>query len=92
MQGWTATIRYGITRKRSTKWLKHTGNLFRKNLQIQGLKHFFFFFSGTRQNVRHGKNSVGQNVQRNKHSITITFIGFFKAKKSTHELKKKTVS
>ena len=33
MQGWTATTRYGVTRKRSTKSLKPTGNLFRKNLQ-----------------------------------------------------------
>ena len=32
MQGWTATTRHGVTRKRSTKGLKHTGNLFRKNL------------------------------------------------------------
>ena len=34
MQGSTATTRYGVTRKRSTKRLKHTGNLFRKNLQL----------------------------------------------------------
>ena len=33
MPSWAATIRHGITRKRSTKRLKHTGNLFRKNLQ-----------------------------------------------------------
>ena len=35
MQGWTATMRHGVTRKRSTKRLKHTGNLFRKNLQLK---------------------------------------------------------
>ena len=35
MQGWTATTRHGVTRKRSTKRLKHTGNLFRKNLQLK---------------------------------------------------------
>ena len=35
MQGRTATIRHGVTRKRSTKRLKHTGNLFRKNLQLK---------------------------------------------------------
>ena len=35
MQGWTATTRYGVTRKRSTKRLQHTGNLFRKNLQLK---------------------------------------------------------
>ena len=27
MQGWTATWRHGVTRKRSTKRLKHTENL-----------------------------------------------------------------
>ena len=35
MQGWTATTRHGITRKRVTKRLKHKGNLFRKNLQLK---------------------------------------------------------
>ena len=28
MQGWTATVMHGVTRKRSTKLLKHTGKLF----------------------------------------------------------------
>ena len=37
MQDQKATTRHGVTRKRSTKRLKHTGNLFRKNLQLQGL-------------------------------------------------------
>ena len=37
MQGWTATTRHGVTRKRSTKRLKHTGNLFTKNLQLIGV-------------------------------------------------------
>ena len=37
MQGWTATMIHGVTRKRSAKRLKHTGNLFRKNLQIRGV-------------------------------------------------------
>ena len=37
MQGWTATMRHGFTRKRSTKRLKHTANLFRKNLQLRGV-------------------------------------------------------
>ena len=32
MQDWTATMRDGVPRKRSTKLLKHKGNLFRKNL------------------------------------------------------------
>ena len=31
---WTATTRHGVTGKRSTKRLKPTGNLFRKNLQL----------------------------------------------------------
>ena len=35
MQGWTLTTRHGVTRKRSTKILQHTGNLFRKNLQLK---------------------------------------------------------
>ena len=35
MQGSTATKRHGVTRKRSTKRLQHTENLFRKNLQVK---------------------------------------------------------
>ena len=30
-----ATTRHGVTRKRSPKRLNHTGNLFRKNLQLK---------------------------------------------------------
>ena len=37
MQGWTATTTHRVTRKRSTKRLKHTENLFRKNLQSIGV-------------------------------------------------------
>ena len=39
MQGWTATTRHVVTRKRkrSPKKLKHRGNLFRKNLQSIGV-------------------------------------------------------
>ena len=37
MQGYTATTRHGVTRKGSTKRLKHTGNLFRKNLQLKDI-------------------------------------------------------
>ena len=37
MEGWTATTGHGVTRKRSTKRLKHTGNLFTKNLQLIGV-------------------------------------------------------
>ena len=32
MQGSIDTTRHGVTRKRSTKRLEHTGNQFRKNL------------------------------------------------------------
>ena len=32
MQDWTATTRHGVKRQRTTKILKHTGNLVRKNL------------------------------------------------------------
>ena len=35
IQGWTVIMRHGVTTKRSTKRLKHTGNLFRKNLQLK---------------------------------------------------------
>ena len=35
MQGLTAATTEGVTRKRSKKRLKHTGNLFRKNLQLR---------------------------------------------------------
>ena len=35
MQDWTATTRHGVTRKISIKRLEHTGNLFRKNLQLK---------------------------------------------------------
>ena len=35
MQGWTATTRYGVTRKKAQKRLQGTENLFRKNLQLK---------------------------------------------------------
>ena len=35
MQGWTAATRHGVARRRSSKWLKHTGNLFTKNLELE---------------------------------------------------------
>ena len=36
MQDWTATLRHGVTRKkRSTKRVKHTGNLFKKDLKLK---------------------------------------------------------
>ena len=35
MPGSTATTWNGVTSKRSTKRLKHTGNLFRENLQLK---------------------------------------------------------
>ena len=37
MQGSTATARHEVTRKRCTKRLEHTGNQFRKNLQLQDI-------------------------------------------------------
>ena len=36
MQGRIAITRNGVTRKRSTKRIKETGNLFRKNLELIG--------------------------------------------------------
>ena len=35
MQDWTATARHGVTRKRRTKRLQDTGNLFKKKLQLR---------------------------------------------------------
>ena len=35
MQGWTATMRYGVTWKEAQKRLQDTENLFRKNLQLK---------------------------------------------------------
>ena len=35
IQGWTAITRHWVPRKSSTKRLKHTGNLFRKNLLLK---------------------------------------------------------
>ena len=37
MPGLTATTRHGVTQKRSKKRLKHTINLFTKNLQLIGV-------------------------------------------------------
>ena len=35
MQGWIASMRQGVARKRSTKRFNHTGNLFWKNLELK---------------------------------------------------------
>ena len=35
MQSWTITMKHRVTTKRSTKRLKHTGNLVRKNLKAK---------------------------------------------------------
>ena len=35
MQDSTGTMKHGVTKKRSTKRLKHTEDLFRKNLQLK---------------------------------------------------------
>ena len=40
MQGGTATTKHGVTRNGSTKRLKHTGNLFKKTLQLKGVYQF----------------------------------------------------
>ena len=37
VKSWTVTTRHGVTRKKSTKRLNHTGNLFKKNLQLKGV-------------------------------------------------------
>ena len=39
MQDWEPTVRLGVTRKTSAKrkGLQHTGNLFRKNLQLKDM-------------------------------------------------------
>ena len=37
MQDWTATTRYGVTRKRNTKRVKNTINHYRKKLQLIGI-------------------------------------------------------
>ena len=37
MQGLTVTTRHGVTRKRSIKRLRHTRNLFTKNLKLVGV-------------------------------------------------------
>ena len=37
MQGWNTAMRHEVTRNRSTKKLKHTGNLFGRNLQLKGV-------------------------------------------------------
>ena len=37
MQGWRATTRHEVTRKRNAKKLSHTGNIFRKNLQLKDI-------------------------------------------------------
>ena len=35
MQGWTATMMHGVTKKEAQKRLQDTENLFRKNLQLK---------------------------------------------------------
>ena len=57
MQGWTATMRHGVTRKRSTKRLEHTGNLFRKNLQLKNMLLLDLRSQGK------GKHYIGREFQ-----------------------------
>ena len=40
MQGWAATTRLGVTRKRSTKGLKHKGYLFKKDLHLKYISYY----------------------------------------------------
>ena len=35
MQGWTATMRHGVTQKKAQQRLQDTENLFRRNLQLK---------------------------------------------------------
>ena len=35
MQGWTATTKHGVKRKKAQKRLQDTENLFRQNLQLK---------------------------------------------------------
>ena len=56
MLAWTATTRHGITRKRSTKRLKHTDNLFRKT----GL--FILDLKPLKSQVK-DKHSIGREFQ-----------------------------
>ena len=41
IQGWTATMRNGVTRKAEKKRLQDTENLFRKNLQLKDVCLFW---------------------------------------------------
>ena len=59
MQDWTATMRHAVTRKINTIRLKHTRNLFRKNLQ---LKHVHLDIKSFRSWVK-GKHSIGRELQ-----------------------------
>ena len=60
MQGWTATTRHGVTRKRSTERLKHTGSLSRKILQLKGVCWFYTYYHldhGAKENILWEENS-----------------------------------
>ena len=51
---------HGVVRKRSTKRLEDTGNLFRKNLQLKGL--LILVLKAFRSQVK-GKHSIGRGFQ-----------------------------
>ena len=60
MQGWTATTRHGVTKKRSKKRLQHTGNLFRKATVKSSL--LTLEFKALRSKVN-GMHSIGREFQ-----------------------------
>ena len=41
MQGWTATTKHGVKRKKAQKRLQDTENLFRQNLQLKDICLFW---------------------------------------------------
>ena len=61
MQGWTATRRHPVTRKRSSKRLKHAENLFRKKLQLKTC--LLILDLKTLRSLVKGKHSIGREFQ-----------------------------
>ena len=45
MQGWAATTRHGVARKRNTKRSRHTGGMVYDKLKLTMLGHFFPFYT-----------------------------------------------
>ena len=61
MQGRTATTSHGVTRKMSTKRLKHTGNVFTKNLQLN--RCLLILDLNSFRSLVKGKHSIGTEFQ-----------------------------